>query len=222
MLGVATLGHFLSAAIATPVVHILAAAAKGIVRELLQSTTSIEKKIDRMLTEPLQTSMRTFIEVISAAPKDRTELEESYRRLDVAFDDLNKAYTYASPEERLLLRLYMTLIAALKRGGGAFVRLYLNELASVASEAREAATQADEEARHAEHVLNWLTNKPVSARAQDGWMAGREYQAEHLDRLLARSRRLRIGAEELETFCRFVTRLAQIGLSGIVNEAHAC
>src|ERR1700693_1987691 len=47
--------HILSAAVAGPTAIVIAAVAKEVVERLLESTSSIDRKLDQILKEPLQT-----------------------------------------------------------------------------------------------------------------------------------------------------------------------
>jgi hypothetical protein len=159
------LHRVMATAIAEPAAAILGEVAGAFASALLEQTSAIERKLDKLLAEPFETAVTTIEEAVLARPSTPVEFDERNRQLQRAFDDLRKARTLAEDEEeRNVVRLYQVLVAAMMRGGGAYVREYVAELRSLAQAAREQATfaKANASALHPEEQYEALQNLAIT------------------------------------------------------------
>jgi len=148
-IGATVLGTMLAASIANPAAAVIASVAQALIKAVFQTTSSIERKLDVVLSEPLSTAVTTLTAVLSVEAATPEEQEECERLLTRAADDLAKAHTYAEksdPPRCPVIRVYQALIAALRQGGRPFADLFLREMRDAAKGARSDAALAREEA----------------------------------------------------------------------------
>lgn len=212
--------ELLGSALAGPVGAALGVVAKELIGVLLETTSSVDKKLDAVLREPMTTALRTLERtwsIPSATPESRREVQ---RQLAVAYDLLDKAHTYAEkhyPEQLDLIRYCQTLVAALRPDAHELVdlavaqfRAQLPQLAARATALRERARALESEVEAARLAVQYAPRVGVDAvenRALAMIDLGR-IGGEQRD-CLARAKELEQAASELELFCRFVSKLSQ-------------
>jgi hypothetical protein len=204
------------APLASIAASVVAAAVKEFVEQLREHTSEIEKKIDLIIQEPLESAVQTIIDVLSVRYDTEAESCERERQLSYAFDNLRRAYAYAAYQEashRRLVRMYQAIVAALKEGGRPFALLCLADLRTLvvetraeASSARTRAADIDPEfferhridfVRYSVDYLHYEQNQ----EAVDQSIADAEEQK---SQLLENSAVLEKWADHMESFCRFV------------------
>ena len=154
--GEETLMPLLLNTIAAPIAGPLAAGAAALLatfaKRLFQETNSIERRLNKLLSQPFKTASRTVREVLSEEVRSTAEEARATERLKRAADQLDEAYTYAeseTPQKRLLVRLYQCLVASLIEGGGAVLRRNMAELQLLALRARSEADRLKADAERA-------------------------------------------------------------------------
>jgi hypothetical protein len=167
------------------------------------------------------TACQTVVDVLSVQCRTVAEVQERERRLAVAFDNLVRAYNYTeahNTDDRLLIRMYQAVVAALKEGGRPFAHLYVGDLYAVASEARaEAALLRDTAAsidprffeEHRNDVLRYAidwTHYDLLEEVVDKTI---EDEKKRKDSLLAEAMRLEKAAGHMESLCLLVRNLAE-------------
>lgn len=205
----------LSSAIANPLAQIVGVALKGLVKQLLSRISKTERMLNRILAEPLETAVGTIVAVLSVRPTTTEERAECSRQLDIAFDGLSKARSYAQNEsQRLVVRLYQCLVASLKSGGKPFVELYLGELEVIVANLKREAEEATAESK--EIVIEVIDVMPIFYDEENNpyvtfnrLNAGKDSEREQLSK---DAEMCATFARDLETFGGFVRRVSNSGL----------
>jgi hypothetical protein len=220
--------HIISAAVAGPTAIVIAAVAKEVVEGLLKTTSSMERKLDQILKEPLQTSVNSVREVLSMEPRTQREKDWCNDRLNHAFDDLAKAYSYAQsglPEMCMVIRLYQAIVAALQPGGRPFVSIVVGEFQAVgdalklgARQSREEAAQASKAAEYYANELRAYIGSPpsemgsvvVSAGAYEAHMGSQSMR--QFEEATKTAEGLEARAQEIDLYCQLAVKLSQTAL----------
>lgn len=216
--------HVVSAAIANPAAAVLGAVAKSFIAELLKQTSASTRYLEQIVEEPLKTATAVVTRVLSAPLSKQDELREADRQLKGAYDNLQKALSYApdgSGDKRLVIGFYQAFVAALMTGGGAFVAVHVKELRALAARYRarskEAANRAQDIRARLEKTSE-IFRLQISQRPGVGGDRALEGLAISLPRARQESERDALEkeaaasiarAEQIERFCDFVTQLAQ-------------
>lgn len=199
----------------------LGAAVKEFVEQLKAETSNLEAKLDLILREPLISACQTVLEVLSAQYRTVFEVQERERRLAVAFDNLMRAYNHTEAQDnddRLIIRMYQAIVAALKEGGAPFAYLYVGQLYAAASAARGEAALLRDTAAAIDPQFFYEHRGDVIRHAVD-W--GHYYQLEESvhktildaeqrkEALLTRSVNLEKAATHMEVFCSLVRHVSE-------------
>ncbi|MCK4409926.1 MAG: hypothetical protein KAW67_07560 [Candidatus Eisenbacteria sp.] len=196
----------------------LGGAARALVAALLDRCNIIEEQLDAVLAEPLRSAASTLEDVLSVPAQSPSELRELDRQLGVAFDRLRTAYEYASLRDRancLTVRLFQSIVAALKEGGAPFAEQYVDDLRVLVCDSLERARVLHQEAQaipleSREDVVDAVFDSPPDAFMQPAILAGalqewedRRARKEALAGAAADSAN---DAEALDRFCSLVER----------------
>lgn len=134
-----------SAALVAPAV---AAVVKVVIEEFGKQNADIEKKLDKVLAEPLAFARATLLDNLSVTATTESELQERQRQLTTAYDKFRQAEIYAGERDSEPIRFYRAVTAALMSGGRPYAELYIqqSEMASELAriEAKVALAEADE------------------------------------------------------------------------------
>ena len=215
--GSTILGTLVSRAIADPVAAVLAEVAKLLVGELFNATSQIEKKLDAVLKEPLETSATAIREILSTDYRTKSQTAERDRQLAQIFDNLRKAYTFAQqaqPDKCLTIRMYQCFAAALHEPNEPAVALYLPELERAAAEARATAEGLEETAKtieledynsaaHQRREVSWMIGVDGMDRRMAFWQNEMNKQGKK-EGLEESAKDLRRQANEMDAFCDFI------------------
>jgi hypothetical protein len=220
--GATVLGALVATSIANPAAAVLASVTKALMHAVFHTTSSLERKLDVLLSEPLSTASTTLTTVLSIEATTPEEYEECERLLTRAADDLAKAYTYAEnsdPPQCLVIRVYQTLIAALRQGGRPFADLFSRDLLAEAETARRESSDTRDEAERIgrrdpatiEKLRDsWIeatpafdgAHRPVSMAGFQEMLTGREAH------LLTTAAKLDRKVKAWQSFCAFIDILA--------------
>jgi hypothetical protein len=220
--------HIVSAAVAGPTAIVIAAVAKEVVERLLESTSSIDRKLEQILKEPLQTSVNSVREVLSMEPNTQSEKDWCNARLNHAFGDLAKAYSYAqsgAPEMCMVIRLYQAIVAALQPGGRPFVSIVVGEFQGVGDALKLRARQGREEAARASKAAEYYANElrayigsppsemggiVVSAGAYEARMHSQCMR--QVEEATKTTEGLEAQAQEIDLYCELAVKLSETAL----------
>ncbi len=220
-LGPRLLDAIMVASVGNPVAAVVASVAKALIQAVFHTTSTLEKKLDAQLTEPMATAVTTLSDVLSVHAITEAELTECERLLTNVADNLAKAYTYAQKTDPACckdVRAYQVLVSALRSGGRPFLELYSQDLLDEAKSAREESAKLLHEAqairsgdfetveslRHHWNSVNDMSS-PHGLASVVGF---KEMLAQRASFLNSRAEQLDRRADAYERFCIFVEQVA--------------
>jgi hypothetical protein len=134
-----------TAVAAAPLAAFAVAIAKRFAAELY---TLPDQNTQSLVDEPLQTAVTTLNEILEARHKTPAERKERERLLESVSDSLRKAYSHTEGrnEDQWKVRILQAFVAALREGGGASLRLWLDEFRECISDCLDIAVHKKQEA----------------------------------------------------------------------------
>lgn len=121
--------------IVTPSTAVFGVAVEMLVGRLFEQNQALhdefKAKVDTVLAEPLKTACKQLTDIARIKTTDEQTLGQIDRQLDVVYDTLIKALSYAEEndrESRLTITAYLALAAALMKGGKEFAQLHISSL----------------------------------------------------------------------------------------------
>jgi hypothetical protein len=198
---------------------VLGTAAKELAQALLDSTSAMEAKLDRIIAEPLQSALAGLNDIVRAQFTTENELQRVDNDLSALFRNLQKAATLAGrtdPSQRLLIRAVQAYVAALEAGGGPYVAVIVREFREIAASLKSAADALDEQRRHEPELVfskdeyegAWM--QALSYGNAGGVIGMAAMEDKHLSAHAAQAAEaasMRRTAEDLELYCVFVEKL---------------
>lgn len=195
---------------------------KVVISQLMEATSVVERKIDIILDEPFQTSMRRLHDALRVKAESPKQIGARTQQLISAYNDLEKAYSYVKkqkPELCLTIVLYKAIVAALIEGYEEYMNLCLQDLGDLTQAARESAKKCEDEANeikfedykskmHQQREVHWTIMHDGLEREMSFWSmeADKSHNKTHLER---EAETLNKYADHMDIFCEFVRNLAK-------------
>jgi hypothetical protein len=217
-----------AAVIAAPA---LAAVASAVIEQLGKQNSEIEKKLDKILAEPLAFARATLTENLSIKPSSDVEIQERERQLTTAYDKLRTAYIYADEEQhaaQTMIQLYQAFVAALMIGGKPYVERYIQIFQKAAAIARNEAELSLAEAReidpewfnrHRSEVVMWAVDYSDYYNRETAVDRSIDDAREKKQTLERNAAELIQDADRLDACCRLLDRLAKNTAEALANRA---
>ena len=133
--------------LANPAASIVAAVTKELMAALLDQSSLMEKKIDKLMEVPFRAGARELLDCLETRPANETEKIFWIEKLNQASSHLDEAYASAdAPGKKLLVRAMQTSVVALIPGGTSFFNKYIQEFRDVSRDMKTRSAQLRKEA----------------------------------------------------------------------------
>jgi hypothetical protein len=197
----------LSLGAAAPLAAVVVAVVKQFEVELRSAQ---DENITQLVDEPLNTAVTTLDDILGMRHETPVERKECERLLESVADDLRKAYSHAGnkSEDQFRIRILQAFVAALREGGGAFLRLRVGEFRRYAIECRAMALQRQQEAEGIEKLWADSSREPRDLAMRSEARRVRIMAFKHIESLKQQAEQLRDSAHGLEGYCNFLTTVS--------------
>lgn len=210
----------LLAAFSDPAASMLGRAVKLFIGFFFKKASSIESKLDLLVSESFSTSARTLQQILSIQITNKAEYDECQRQLASTIDNLSSAYSKAENDRRKQqsILVFQSIAFALRTGGKPFMEQCLAELRTVASAARRAAAHSNEEAAALERgdprIIEplrqaWHQSATDSGPRLANVVGFQEMLGLRQERLRLEATKLGNAASAIDSFCALITWLGE-------------